>query len=139
MTMNTLGLLSLDRFAKQLRFDFGGVDRAQTQLVINLLSQGVEDNAANPANVEHMQGNLGGESVAIVAAGCGYEGICALSAGLPQGVLVGAVAQNSLALEGGGQVVERVLVDVEDGDFVAVVLQHSGELGAETAAAHDDH
>src|SRR5688572_10809000 len=139
MTMNTLGLLSLDRFAEQLRFDFRGVDRAQPQPVIHLLAQRVEDHAADAADVEYVKGDLGSQRVAIVAAGGRHEGVRALSARLAQGVLVGAVAQDALALEGGGQVVEGILVDVEDGDLVAIVFQHCGKLGAETAAAHDDH
>src|SRR5688572_13980455 len=139
MTMNTLGLLSLDRLAEQLRFDLRGVDRAQPEFVIDLLAQGVEDDAADAANVEDVKGDLGGQGVAVVAASRRYEGICALGARLAQGVLVRTVAENALAFEGGREVVEGVLIDVEDGDLVAIVFQYCGKLGAETAAAHDDH
>jgi hypothetical protein len=98
----------------------------------------VEDAACDDLHAEDVARDLRCHDVAVVAARRADEHVRLLDADLAQGVDVDAAADERRACEIVRQEAEGACVGVEHEYVVALAVEIDGQLGADTAAAHDD-
>jgi hypothetical protein len=123
-----------DRVGHQVR----PTDRGDPQLGIGQRPQWVIDLGDDLLDPEGLGRQLGGHDVPVVALGHRQEQVGILGAGTSEGVLVGSVTADRVALERAREAVEGSRGDVEDRDLMAAVVEHHGEHRAHPTAS-DDH
>src|SRR5438105_5574281 len=113
-------------------------DDAESERLVDLITDGVVDAADDLRHVEDVLRHLCRHDVAIVAVGQGAEGIGLLDPGALEHVLVDAVAQQGIARKVVTQPRKCGSALIDDRHLVALVDQLEGQPGADPAAAHDD-
>ena len=88
-------------------------------------------------DLEQLLGQLRGEDVAVVAFGQGEEVVGTVCAQPPQDVLLRSVGAHCLPRKVRLELVERLAVDIDDRDVVALPGQPLGQAGADAPTAND--
>ena len=123
---------------ERLHHHAGAADRGDAQCRVRARPDRVVDLGHDHGHRERLGGQLGRQDVAVVALGQREEPVRAFDADAPEDVLVGAIGADRVPAEALGELVERVGLEVDDGDLVTRLVEPTRQASADPATADDD-